>query len=134
MEYIKNLDEFLGDGMTLNQRMSLNEMSQVNFNEKGLEKNCNFNSDVYYVYVKGEGGYKKFPHYHIRHKSEKWDIRMNLEGSFHSIKTKGANRRTKDDFKDIEKISIEWAKMPNALDPQKTNSEVAKDLWIRSNS
>ncbi|MBR4624357.1 MAG: hypothetical protein IKO56_02330 [Alphaproteobacteria bacterium] len=134
MTHIKSMDEFVNDNMSFNQQMSLNEMSQVNLNEKGLDKKRNLDSSVYYVYVKGEGSFKKFPHYHIRHKTENWDIRMNLDGTFHSIKTKSSNRQTDKDFKDIEKISIEWAKMPNVFEPQKTNSEVARDLWFRNNS
>ena len=35
---IKSMDEFVNDNMSFNQQMSLNEMSQVNLNEKGLDK------------------------------------------------------------------------------------------------
>ncbi len=120
--------------MSFNQKMSLNEMAQINLNERGVEKKGNLDSDKYYVYVKGEGGYKKFPHYHIKHKTEGWDIRMNIDGSFHSIKSKSRNRQTDEDFRDIEKISLIWATLPNALEPEKTNGRVAEIEWFRNNS
>ncbi|MCQ2203566.1 MAG: hypothetical protein MJZ15_03890 [Bacteroidales bacterium] len=130
----KGIESALNE-MTYNQIMSLNEMSQINLDEKGQDKKCGFNEDVYYIYVKGEGGYKKFPHFHIRHKQDKWDIRMNMDGSFHSIKTKGGRGRQKNtDFDDIEKISKEWVKKPNAADEGKTNGEVASLEWRRNNS
>lgn len=119
--------------MTLNQKMSLNEMAQINVGEMGTDKKSNFNSNAYYVYVKGEGGYKKFQHFHIKSKSEGWDIRMNMDGTFHSIKTKSANRQKPEDFVDIERIAKVWVTQPNALEPDRTNGKVAETAWIRNN-
>lgn len=120
--------------ISFNQKMSLNEMAQINLKEAGQEKNGFLDSSKYYVYVKGEGGFKKFPHYHIKHKSEGWDIRMNIDGSFHSIKTKSSSRQKYEDFKDIEKISLKWATLPNCFEPDKTNGRVAEIEWYRNNS
>lgn len=120
--------------MTYNQKMSLNEMAQINVNEMGTDKKCSFNCNLYYVYVKGEGSYKKFPHFHIKHKGEGWDIRMNMDGSFNTIKTRSRTRQNEDDFDDIERIAMEWVKQKNALEPDKTNGEVAQTEWIRNNS
>ena len=89
--------------MTYNQKMSLNEMPQINVREMGTDKQSSFNCNSYYVYVKGEGGYKKFPHFHVSHKGEGWDIRMNMDGTFHSIKSKSNRRQNPEDFSDIEK-------------------------------
>ena len=89
--------------MTYNQKMSLNEMPQINVREMGTDKQSSFNCNSYYVYVKGEGGYKKFPHFHVSHKGEGWDIRMNMDGTFHSIKIKSNRRQNPEDFGDIEK-------------------------------
>ena len=89
--------------MTYNQKMSLNEMPQINVREMGTDKQSSFNCNSYYVYVKGEGGYKKFPHFHVSHKGEGWDIRMNVDGTFHSIKIKSNRRQNPEDFSDIEK-------------------------------
>ena len=89
--------------MTYNQKMSLNEMPQINVREMGTDKQSSFNCNSYYVYVKGEGGYKKFPHFHVSHKGEGWDIRMNMDGTFHSIKIKSNRRQNPEDFSDIEK-------------------------------
>ena len=128
-----NYDEY-EEPMTYNQKMSLNEMAQINVKEKGTDKKSSFNCNSYYVYVKGEGGYKKFPHFHINHKGEGWDIRMNMDGSFNSIKIKSDKRQNPEDFGDIEKIAMNWVKKPNALEPDKTNGAVAETEWIRNNS
>ena len=81
----------------------MNEMPQINVREMGTDKQSSFNCNSYYVYVKGEGGYKKFPHFHVSHKGEGWDIRMNMDGTFHSIKIKSNRRQNPEDFSDIEK-------------------------------
>ena len=120
--------------MTYNQKMSLNEMAQININEMGIDKKSSFNCNSYYVYVKGEGAYKKFPHFHIKHKGEGWDIRMNMDGTFNTINTKSDKRQNAQDFSDIEKIAMKWVNKPNSLEPDKTNGEVANLEWIRNNS
>jgi len=120
--------------MTYNQKMSLNEMAQINVNEMGTDKKSSFNSNAYYVYVMGEGGYKKFPHFHIKSKGEGWDIRMNMDGSFRSIKIKSDKRQKPEDFVDIERIAKVWVTQPNALEPDRTNGKVAEMEWIRNNS
>ena len=122
------------DSMTYNQRKSLNEMAQLNVDENGLSKKDSFDSNVYYVYVIGEGGYKRFPHFHIRHKVENWDIRMNIDGSFHSIKKKSSKRKKDEDFLDIEKISKKWVLKPSTLNDKLTNGELASLLWTSQNS
>ena len=86
------------DAITYNQRMSLNGMAQLNVNENGLSEKDSFDSNVYHVYVAGEGGRQKTPHFHIRHKSEGWDIRMNMDGSFHSIKKNTSERQNQINF------------------------------------
>lgn len=118
--------------MTYNQKMSLNEMAQVNKREQGNNK-FGFDSNVYYVYVRGEGGYKKSPHFHIMHRGEGWDIRMNMDGSFNSIKTKSDKRQKDEDFADVEKIAKVWVKQPNTLYPQMTNGQAAQFLWDSMN-
>lgn len=118
---------------TYNQKMSLNEMAQVNKRERGNNK-FGFDSNVYYVYVRGEGGYKKSPHFHIKHRGEGWDIRMNMDGSFNSIKTKSDRRQKDEDFADVEKIAINWVKAPNASYPKLTNGELAEIYWDGQNS
>lgn len=120
--------------MTYNQKMSLNEMAQINVNERESDKKSSLNCDIYYVYVKGEGADKKFPHFHIKSKSEGWDIRMNMDGSLNSIKTGSNKRQTPDDFIDIERVAKIWVAQPNTLEPNKTNGEVAKNIWIRNNN
>ena len=85
------------------------------------------------MYVKGEGGYKKFPHFHIAKPSEGWDIRMNMDGTFHSIKSRGTNKQNNTDFNDIEKIAKEWVKLQNADAPKFTNGELAQIFWDRMN-
>lgn len=123
-----------GETMSLNQKMSLNEMAQINLNEQGFEKNGCFDASRYYVYVRGEGGNNKFPHFHIKHLGEGWDIRMNIpDGTLHSIKDKSSRRQNPEDFIDIEKISILWAKSPNVFEPDKTNGRVAEIEWYRNN-
>lgn len=119
--------------MTLTQKMSLNEMSRINCKEMCNNKECALDCNNFYVYVKGEGGYRKFPHFHIRHIGEGWDIRMNLDGTLHSIKTPSKGRQTLDDFRDIEKIAIEWVAQPNALESDRTNGQVAAITWWRNN-
>ena len=128
------LDEAAMSEQEYNRKMCLNEMAQINFRERGMEKSGKFDASRYYVYVIGEGGFKKFPHYHIKHRTEGWDIRMNIDGSFHSIKTKSEHRQTEKDFADIEKISLLWAKQPNTFEPEKTNGRVAEIEWYRNNS
>lgn len=132
----RNINEFFNkrDSMTYNQHMSLNEMAQLNVDENGLSKKDSFDSNVYYVYVIGEGGYKKFPHFHIRHKTENWDIRMNIDGSFHSIKKKSSKRQKDEDFLDIEKIAKKWVLKPSTLNDKLTNGELASLLWTSQNS
>lgn len=44
---------------------------------------------------------------------------MNLDGSFHSIKTKSSNRRTDEDFKDIEKYQLNGQKCQMCLNHKK---------------
>lgn len=123
-----------GETMSLNQKMSLNEMAQINLNEQGFEKNGCFDASRYYVYVRGEGGNNKFPHFHIKHKSEGWDIRMNIpDGTLHSIKDKSSRRQNPEDFIDIENISIKWVAMKNTSNPSLTNGELASILWDAMN-
>ena len=119
--------------ITYNQKMSLNEMAQINVDEMGTDKKSNLNCNSYYVYVKGEGSYKKFPHFHIESLSERWDIRMLMDGTFHSIKKKSAKRQKPEDFLDIERIAKVWVTQPNALEPDRTNGKVAETTWIRNN-
>lgn len=119
--------------MTLTQKMSLNEMSRINCKEMRSNKECALDCNNFYVYVKGEGGRSKFPHFHIRHIGEGWDIRINLDGTLHSIKTPSKGRQTLDDFRDIEKIAIEWVAQPNALESDRTNGQVAEIAWWRNN-
>lgn len=120
--------------MTLNQKMSLNEMSQINCEEMRNDKKSALNCNCFYVYVKGEGGYQKFPHFHIRHLGEGWDIRLNLDGTLHSVKVPSKSRKNIDDFRDIEKIAIKWVKQPNALESDRTNGQVAEITWKRNNN
>ncbi len=122
------------DAITYNQRMSLNGMAQLNVNENGLSEKDSFDSNVYHVYVAGEGGRQKAPHFHIRHKSEGWDIRMNMDGSFHSIKTNTSERQNNKDFADIEEISRKWVLKLCTLNDKLTNEELAGILWITMNS
>jgi hypothetical protein len=122
------------DAITYNQRMSLNGMAQLNVNENGLSEKDSFDSNVYHVYVAGEGGRQKTPHFHIRHKSEGWDIRMNMDGSFHSIKTNSSERQNSKDFADIEEISKNWVLKLCTLDDKLTNREFGDILWIAMNS
>ena len=122
------------DAITYNQRMSLNGMAQLNVNENGLSEKDSFDSNVYHVYVAGEGGRQKTPHFHIRHKSEGWDIRMNMDGSFHSIKTNSSERQNSKDFADIEEISKNWVLKLCTLNDKLTNEELAGILWITMNS
>ena len=122
------------DAITYNQRMSLNGMAQLNVNENGLSEKDSFDSNVYHVYVAGEGGRQKTPHFHIRHKSEGWDIRMNMDGSFHSIKTNTSERQNNKDFADIEEISRKWVLKLCTLNDKLTNEELAGILWITMNS
>ena len=122
------------DAITYNQRMSLNGMAQLNVNENGLSEKDSFDSNVYHVYVAGEGGRQKTPHFHIRHKSEGWDIRMNMDGSFHSIKTNSSERQNSKDFADIEEISKKWVLKLCTLDDKLTNRELGDILWIAMNS
>jgi hypothetical protein len=122
------------DAITYNQRMSLNGMAQLNVNENGLSEKDSFDSNVYHVYVAGEGGRQKTPHFHIRHKSEGWDIRMNMDGSFHSIKTNSSERQNSKDFADIEEISRKWVLKLCTLNDKLTNEELAGILWITMNS
>ena len=120
--------------MTYNHRMSLNEMAQLNVDEYGLSEKDSFDSNIYYVYVIGEGGCSNFPHFHIKHKSEGWDIRMNIDGSFHSINKKSSKRQNNEDFIDIEKISKKWVLKISTLNDKLTNGELAKILWLSQNS
>jgi hypothetical protein len=122
------------DAITYNQRMSLNGMAQLNVNENGLSEKDSFDSNIYHVYVAGEGGRQKTPHFHIRHKSEGWDIRMNMDGSFHSIKTNSSERQNSKDFADIEEISRKWVLKLCTLNDKLTNEELAGILWITMNS
>ncbi len=123
------------DAITYNQRMSLNEMAQLNVNENGLSGKDSFDSNVYHVYVAGEGGRQKTPHFHIMHKSEGWDIRMNMDGSFHSIKKNTSERQNNKDFAaDIEEISKKWVLKLSTLNDKLTNGELAGILWIAMNS
>ena len=122
------------DAITYNQRMSLNRMAQLNVNENGLSEKDSFDSNVYHVYVAGEGGRQKTPHFHIRHKSEGWDIRMNMDGSFHSTKTNSSERQNSKDFADIEEISKKWVLKLCTLDDKLTNRELGDILWIAMNS
>lgn len=133
-EVVKDATTQILEDMTLNQKMSLNEMSQINMEEQGLDRKSCFDSNLYYVYVRGEGGFRKFPHFHIKNRAEGWDIRMNMDGTFNSIKTRSSNRQKDEDFADIERISINWVNKPNTLEPNKTNGEVATLIWKRSNS
>ena len=117
-----------------NQMRCLNEMAQVNKNERGLNKKASFDANLYRVYVIGEGAFAKFPHFHIEMPSEGWDIRMNMDGSYHSMKRRGgANRQKDEDFKDIERIAKVWVKQPNTLYPQMTNGQAAQFLWNSMN-
>lgn len=122
------------DAITYNQRMSLNGMAQLNVNENGLSEKDSFDSNVYHVYVAGEGGRQKTPHFHIRHKSEGWDIRMNMDGAFHSIKTNSSECQNSKDFADIEEISRKWVLKLCTLNDKFTNEELAGILWITMNS
>ena len=122
------------DAITYNQRMSLNGMAQLNVNENGLSEKDSFDSNVYHVYVAGEGGRQKTPHFHIRHKSEGWDIRINMDGLFHSIKTNSSERQNSKDFADIEEISRKWVLKLCTLNDKLTNEELAGILWITMNS
>lgn len=127
----------LSDGdtpsMTLNQRMSLNDTVRINVNETGTDKESGLDSGSYYVYVKGEGTDKKIPHFHIKSVNEGWDIRMLMDGTFHSVKTTGADRKEPEDFRDIERIAKLWVKQANTLEPDRTNGEVAEIQWRRNN-
>ena len=122
------------DAITYNQRMSLNELAQLNVNENGLSGKDSFDSNVYHVYVAGEGGRQKTPHFHIMHKYEGWDIRMNMDGSFHSIKKNNSERQNNKDFADIEEISRKWVLKLCTLNDKLTNRELASILWIAMNS
>ena len=46
---------------------------------------------------------------------------------------KSNKRQTPEDFRDIEKIAMNWVKKPNALEPDKTNGTVAETEWISTN-
>ena len=116
-----------------NQMRCLNEMDQVNKNERGLDKKANFDSNLYRVYVIGEGGYMKFPYFHIEMPYEGWDIRMNMDGTYHSYKHRSANRQKDEDFLDIERIAMKWVNLPNTSNPKMTNGEAAKFLWDSMN-
>jgi len=116
-----------------NQMKCLNEMAQVNKNEKGLNNKVNFDANIYRVYVIGEGAFKKFPHFHIEKPSEGWDIRMNMDGTFNTIKRRSSNRQKDEDFMDIERIAVEWVKQPNVTNPKMTNGEAAQFLWDSMN-
>lgn len=133
-EIVTNATEQILEDVTLNQKMSLNEMSQINLEEQGLDKKTCFDSYLHYVYVRGEGGFRNLPHFHIKNRAEGWDIRMNMDGTFNSIKIKSSNRQKNTDFADIEKIAINWVTKPNSLEPDITNGEVAELIWKRSNS
>lgn len=133
-EIVGNIfDKSINEKMTLNQQMSLNEMAQINLREqKGRN---HFHEDAYYVYVKGEGlsAKYKFHHFHIKSVGNGWDIRMLMDGTFHSIKTRGKGMRNDNDAAPIERIAKEWVKEQNALEPDKTNGQVAEIEWVRNN-
>ena len=128
-------DAFVQDNISeMNEGRCLNEMAQVNKNERGLNKKASFDANLYRVYVIEEGAFAKFPHFHIEMPSEGWDIRMNMDGSYHSMKRRGgANRQKDEDFKDIERIAKVWVKQPNTLYPQMTNGQAAQFLWDSMN-
>ena len=46
--------------MTYNQKMSLNEMAQINVRKMSTDEKSSFNCNSYYVYVKGEAAIKSF--------------------------------------------------------------------------
>ena len=84
-EVVKGATAQILEDMTLNQKMSLNEMSQINMEEQGLDRKSCFDSNLYYVYVRGEGGFRKFPHFHIKNRAEGWDIRDHLHNYVESV-------------------------------------------------
>lgn len=56
-----------------------------------------------------------------------------MDGTLHSVKTTGADRKEPEDFRDIERIAKLWVKQANTLEPDRTNGEVAEIQWIRNN-
>lgn len=84
---------------------SLCEMALVNSNET---RNTEFPFSNFRVYVIGEDAAFKFPHFHMMSISDGWDIRVNMDGSIHSIKVKGKNMQNESDFPKIERLLRKW--------------------------
>lgn len=111
---------------------SLNEMTRINKNENG-NKWWNLNFNTYEVLVIGEGVPNKYPHCHIRHRGNGWDIRVIPDGTVHSIKTKGKGMQNQDDMKKFEKITKEWVKHLNVVAKRSTNGEIIETIWFMNN-
>lgn len=74
--------------------------------------------------------------FHIVDKIEKWDIRMNMDGSFNSIARAGCiGRQQAEDFNDIEIIAKGWVQSCYFDDDgyTLTNGEFTMILWNTEN-
>ena len=69
-------------------------------------KDSEFPADLFEVYVSTENTFI-YPHFYIKSKHDGWDIRVirvNMDGSIHSIKVKGKNMQNESDFPKIERL------------------------------
>lgn len=114
-----------------NALQCLNEMAQINKRETSSKDGFDYRK--YRVYVLGEGSNNKFPHFHIKSLSDNWDIRMLMDGTFHSIKLRGKGMQNPEDAKPIERIAKKWVTKPNSFNPKISNGEIAKFLWDSQN-
>ena len=109
------------------------ERASINRNEIGDVERLRLDDRIYDVYVESEDVDNMPPHFHIRHISEGWDVGMNMDGTFHSIKIGSPDRQTPEDFADIEALAVKWMNQRNALEPDYTNRHVAEICWVRIN-
>lgn len=114
-----------------NALQCLNEIAQINIDEPSSK--TGFDANVYYIYVRGECGHKKFAHFHIKHKGNGWDIRMLPDGTFHSIKTRGKGMQNPEDAKPIEKIAKIWVTKQNFIEKDLTNGRLVTIHWTANN-
>ena len=70
-------------------------------------KDSEFPTDLYEVYV-STGNMFIYPHFYIKSKHDGLDIRVNMDGSIHSIKIKGKNMQNESDFPKIERLLRKW--------------------------
>lgn len=70
-------------------------------------KDSEFPLCLYEVYVSSNNTFI-YPHFHIKPVQDGWDIRVNMDGSIHSIKVKGKNMQNEYDFPEIEKLLKSW--------------------------